>query len=336
MKNLAVYFTGVKKVEVREEKIPVIGEQEVLVRALSSVISSGTEMLFYYGFVSAEAPMDEKIPLLTRHAEYPFKHGYAVVGKVIGRGEKVDPIWNDRLVFAFHPHESFFSAKPGDLIVIDNLEVEDAVFTANMETAVNLIMDGRPVIGENVVVFGQGVVGLLTTSLLAMIPIRRLVTIEIHEKRRAMSIGSGAHASLDPGKLDVSEPTDHLFGGEKADLVYEITGNSEALEKAIQLTGFGGRVIIGSWYGTEKRKVKLSSHFHRHRIKLISSQVSTLAPEFTGSWTKQRRLDITQEMIHRIRPSRLITHRIPVQEANKAYRLLEQKPDETVGVILTY
>ena len=78
------------------------------------------------------------------------------------------------------------------------LQPETAVFLPNMETAVNLVMDGAPLIGERVAVLGQGIVGLLTTALLARFPLERLVTLDRYALRRQASLALGAEASLDP------------------------------------------------------------------------------------------------------------------------------------------
>jgi 2-desacetyl-2-hydroxyethyl bacteriochlorophyllide A dehydrogenase len=336
MKNLAVHFIDIRKIEVREQSIPALHEHQVLVQTILSAISSGTEMLFYHGLVPSDIPIDEQIPALNRPTGYPFKYGYAAVGKVIECGRSVDPKWAGRLVFSFHPHETFFAADPASLINTDGFEVEDAVFLASMETAVNFLMDGKPMIGERVMVFGQGVIGLLTTSLLAQIPLDKLITVEPHERKRKMSVECGAQACLDPSEVDFPEIGMRLLEGNGADLIYEVTGDPRALEQAMPLTGFDGRVVIGSWYGTTKERTALDSHFHRRRIKLLSSQVSTLAPEFTGAWTKQRRLSVAREMLRHIKPARLITHRIPIQEAEKAYTLLERQPEEAIGIVLTY
>ena len=132
---------------------------------------------------------------------------------------------------------------------------EEALFLPNLETAVNFMMDGRPMIGERVVVFGQGIVGLLTTALLAQHPLARLITLDRHPLRRSFSLMAGAHISLDP-----AEPGAHRSAPEElkssdregADLVYELSGSPEALEQSLAVTGFSGRIVIGSWYGRKK------------------------------------------------------------------------------------
>ena len=88
-----------------------------------------------------------------------------------------------------------FVAKLDELMPIpDGIGMEDAVFLPNMETAVNFVMDGRPLVGEIVAVFGQGIVGLLTTALLTQFPLGGLVCFDRFEKRRllALELGDGA------------------------------------------------------------------------------------------------------------------------------------------------
>jgi threonine dehydrogenase-like Zn-dependent dehydrogenase len=254
-------------------------------------------------------------------------------------GAQVAPEWQDRLVFSFHPHESHFLASLDELIPVPPpLSPEEAAFLPNMETAVNFLMDGQPLIGEQVVIFGQGVVGLLTTALLARLPLASLVTLDRYPLRRQTSLALGAHASLDPAEPQVLTQLHAVLqqGQPGADLTYELSGNPAALDQAIAATGFSGRVVIGSWYGQKRADLNLGGRFHRSRIRLISSQVSTLAPEWTGRWSKARRLQVAWWMLEQVRPAHLITHRFPLTQADQAYALLDQHPEEAIQVILTY
>jgi len=49
-----------------------------------------------------------------------------------------------------------------------------------------------------------------------------------------------------------------------------------------------------------------------------------------------RRFAVAWEMLRAVRPSRLITHRFPIQEAPLAYQLIDQQPEQTIQVVLTY
>jgi threonine dehydrogenase-like Zn-dependent dehydrogenase len=218
--------------------------------------------------------------------------------------------------------------------------LDEAAFLPNMETAVSLLMDGRPVVGEKVVVFGQGVVGLLTTALLARTPLSKLVTMDKYPLRQNESLALGAHAALDPEAQDALTELMTMLADETtdagADLSYELSGNPAALDMAIAATGFNGRVVIGSWYGQKRADLDLGGRFHRSRIRLSSSQVSTIAPDLTGRWNKSRRLRVAIALLKELKPSRLITHRFPFSRVAEAYALIDQHPEQCIQVILTY
>jgi threonine dehydrogenase-like Zn-dependent dehydrogenase len=108
------------------------------------------------------------------------------------------------------------------------------------------------------------------------------------------------------------------------------------LDQAIAATGYHGRVVVGSWYGAQRADLDLGGHFHRARIRVISSQVSTLSPDLSGRWSKARRFDLAWEMIGEVKPAKLITQRFPFQEAQAAYQLLDQNPGEAIQVIFSY
>lgn len=342
MKRRALYFTGPGQVCVESEELPAPQSGQVLVRTEISAISAGTEMLIYNGLWPRGLAVDETIPALRGEFKYPVKYGYASAGRVVeGSSPEAAGEWIGRRVFSFHPHEDLFWATPQELLPVpEGLPLEDAVFLPNMETAVNFLMDGAPQTGEQVAVFGQGVVGLLTTCLLARYPLAALVTVDRYPLRRKLSIELGAQASVGPdGPEWLGEVKAFLNAGREytgADLVFELSGGPETLNAAIETAGFNSRIVVGSWYGQRTAALELGGRFHRSRIRLISSQVSTLAPELSGRWSKRRRLDWAWEMIGRIGPVRLVTHRIPIAQADQAYLILNDTPGEAVQVLLDY
>ena len=333
----AVTFVAPRRVEVQHDETGGPGPGRVLVRTRLSAISAGTELLVYRGETPSEMAADESIAALQGSLSFPLRYGYAAVGDVIQVGEGVDANLIGRRVFAFNPHESVFEAEPESLMEIPaGVSYEDAVMLPSMETAVNFAMDGAPLVGENVLVIGQGVIGLLTTALLAQMPLASLVTLDTVEARREASLQLGASSALNPETPGMMDEIAAAFGGHGADLVYELSGRPEALDTAIAATGYGGQIVIGSWYGTKRAPVDLGGSFHRSRIKLISSQVTTIAPELSGRWDKQRRFATAWRMVERLKPSQLVTHRFPVEEAADAYRLLDESPRDALQVLLTY
>lgn len=341
MKNKTLYFTAPRQIEIRESEIPIPSRGTVLVKAIASGISSGTELLIYRGQAPQDMPADSTIAALNHSLTYPLPYGYSMVGQVVEIGKDIDPVWKGKLVFAFHHHSAYFLASVDSLFCIpEDLTLDEAIFLPNMETAVNLLLDGKPLIGERIAVFGQGIVGLLTVSLLALQPISKLLTFDLHPARRALSQKLGADLSLDPlthdfqGHAGASNPN---FGNQLGcDLTFELSGAPSALDQAVAITGYDGRVIIGSWYGTKRVELDLGTHFHRSRMKLISSQVSTISPELLGRWNTQRRIDVAWKMLRRVRPTSFITHRFPLEMAAQAYALLDNQPDHIIQAVITY
>ncbi len=297
MKRRILYFSAPRQVEIQEETLPALGAHDVLVETVCSAISAGTEMLVYQGRFPRDLETDSVISNLRGGFKYPMAYGYASVGAVREIGKEVKREWLNKMVFAFQPHTSHFITTPDSLFPIpDSLSPQTACFLPNMETAVNLVQDGAPIFGERVLVLGQGVIGLLTASLLNEFPLNALVTVD----------------------------------------QFELSGNPAALNDAIALTAFSGRIVIGSWYGEKQVEVNLGGSFHRSRIKLISSQVSTISPELSGRWDKARRFDVAWKSLERIQPEKWITHRFAMEDAQNAYRLLDENPQETIQVIFDH
>jgi 2-desacetyl-2-hydroxyethyl bacteriochlorophyllide A dehydrogenase len=341
MQQTSVIFKDPYEIELVQGPIPVPGDEEVLIETRISAISPGTELLVYRGRFPSDLPLDASIQALARPFGYPLAYGYASVGQVIeiGRSAKRDML--GKTVFCFHPHESHYVVRQDRLIQLpEDIDPVDAAFLATMETAVNFLMDGRPVIGENVAIFGSGIVGLLTTALLSQLPLGNLVALDPFALRRANARIAGARKVLDPKDLEMQSTETGILkpavGENGADLVYELSGNPSALNQAITIAGPGSRIVIGSWYGTKKAELDLGGSFHRSRIQLISSQVSTLGARFSDRWSKNRRIKVALDMIRQLNPARFVTHRFDIRQAAEAYDLLDKRPQEAVQVVLTY
>jgi threonine dehydrogenase-like Zn-dependent dehydrogenase len=261
-----------------------------------------------------------------------LRYGYAAVGDVIEVGEGVARGWIGRTVFSFHPHASAFVVAAIDAWAVpEGMDPERAVLMANMETAVNLVLDGAPRIDERVAVFGQGVVGLLTTALLARFPLRALIVVDAVAGRAALGRTLGA-----TGALEAAGNVRGAVGGDGADLSYELTGNPDALNAALAATGREGRVIVGSFYGRKRGAIELGGHFHRGRIAIVSSQVSHISPALSGRWDRARRRDAAWDALARIDTRPLVTHRFPIGRAAQAFSLLDEGPTKVLQVLLTH
>lgn len=325
-----VQFVAPEEAKVVTEDIPPPDADQVRVRTKYSAISPGTERLVYQGQVPNSLSADASIEAFDgQDFSFPISYGYACVGVVDAVGAGVDPDWQGVRVFAFQPHVSHFLADPDTLLRLpDDADLMDAVMIPSLETAVNLVMDGRPVIGEHVLTLGQGVVGLLTTRLLAKFPLSSLTAVDPSDARRNLSKSLGVDTVVPSLESDgeslpatLSSPSSRN-DSKGADLVYELSGQPSVLNDAIRYTRFDGRIVVGSWYGTKQAPINLGERFHRSRMDIISSQVSTISPRFRGRWTKERRMSVVLDLLEDVNPGQLISDQFPLNAAPSAYERL--------------
>ncbi len=337
MERHSLYFTGPGEIEVRKENIESPEDNYVLVENKISAISSGTEMLFYEEKLDENTLIDNKITGLKKDFNYPFKYGYSSVGEIKEIGNKVSKEWKNKLIFSFHPHESKFLANIENITPVpDRIEPKEACFLPSVETAINLLLDGNPIIGENILVLGQGIIGLLTTSLLNEMAVETIVTSDRHQIRREISRKFGSDYSLDTDAADEKFFTDDRLPESGADLSYEVSGNPGALERAISLTGPEGRIVVGSWYGDQNPEIGLGTEFHRKRLNIISSQVSRINPELSERWDRNRRIDLAWKYVDKLDLDQLITHEFSLEEANEAYNLIKSNKEEVLQAVFRY
>ena len=334
MKSAELFFVAPFEVEIRDFNLPDPKPGQVGVKTLCSAISPGTEKLIFRGQFSEG--LQDHTDQLSSNLNYPFQYGYACVGEIVDLGTGVDSTALGKKVFCYQPHASYFITEVENVHFIPaNCSPESACFLANMETSVNLVQDARPVLGETAVVLGQGIVGLLTTALLTEFPLEKLIGADCFDIRRNAAIELGVEQCLDPNDPAFYERINSLLP-HGADLTIELTGVPGSLNDAIAVTGFNGRVIIGSWYGEQTANLALGDRFHRSRIKLLSSQVSTISADLSHRWDKSRRFQVVWDAIRRIQPERWVTHRFAFHQAREAYQMLEQSPQEYIQILFEY
>ena len=265
---------------------------------------------------------------------YPLSYGYCLVGDVVDCGNEVSSQdYLGKTVFTFSPHASHVVTDADTVqIVPDGISPEDAIFMPSVETALSMVHDANVRMGENIAVYGQGLIGLLVTALLNRSKnggstgrFDSITTYDMIPDRLAASSKMGASQALVPGKSS----QDILF-----DVSIEVSGNARALQSAIDNTVDGGRVIVGSWYGNKDVSLKLGIDFHRSHKTIQTSQVSEIPANLSKLWTKERRFVYTWDLVKQIRPSRLLTKVLPLEAAQDAYEALDSGSE--IGIAFDY
>lgn len=326
----ALYFLGPRRVELRDVAVPDPAEGEVEVATELSGISAGTEMLAWRGEVDPGMRVDETLGALSGTFTYPFPYGYSCAGLVArSRSPEVDE--GDR-VFAFHPHQDLFVAGPSDVMLVDGLEPRVAVMYPLAETALQASVDADLGEDEVVVVTGLGVVGILIGAILTRGGARVIASEPAPWRRKAA--GTFGVTTVAPEALEatVAEATD----GEGARVVIEASGQPEVLVESLGLLRHEGTALVCSWYGTKPVALPLGADFHRRRLSIRSTQVSTIPAAQSSSWNRKRRSEVAWSILRELPVAPLATHSFPFEEAERAYGAIESGEEGLIHAALGY
>ena len=277
--------------EIRSVPLPDPGPGQLRVRTLFSGISRGTESLVFRGRVPESQWAAMRAPFQDGEFPGPVRYGYQNVGRVEAVGEGVEPRFWGRAVFCLFPHQEEYVVPAGAVTPLPpGLPPERAVLAANMETAVNVLWDARPAVGDRVVVVGAGVVGLLVAHLCRQIPGVHLHLVDPAPERQGVAEALGLPLVASPDLLPG-------LGKGGADLVIHASGNPDGLQGALELLGPEGTLVEASWFGDRPVPLPLGAHFHSRRLTLRSSQVGRIPPDRAPRWDHGRRLGLALRLL---------------------------------------
>src|SRR5215470_7490994 len=179
--------------EIRPVRLPSPGPDEVMVRAVRSGISRGTETLVFRGGVPANQYAAMRAPFQEGDFPGPVKYGYLNVGAV----EEGPAELRGRTVFCLYPHQTAYVVPAAAVTVVpDGVPATRAVLAGTVETAVNALWDAAPLLGDRVTVIGAGMVGCAVAALLARYPGARVQLVDVDASRAEVARALGVNFAL--------------------------------------------------------------------------------------------------------------------------------------------
>jgi threonine dehydrogenase-like Zn-dependent dehydrogenase len=327
----ALYFVAPKTVEVREVPLSTdLDEGQVIVRTEYSGISAGTELLAFRGQLDPELPLDETIGSLAGTFRYPFRYGYSCAGRVERSWGRLA---EGTLVVALHPHQDRFVLREDEVIVLEgDDDARVATLFPLVETALQICLDAGEALCEHVVVVGLGVVGILTASLLQRSG-ASVIAAEPKAWRRRAAASFGIRA-VGPDRL--ADEVNECTGGRGVPLLIELSGQPAALAGGLALLAHEGSALVASWYGTKDVSLPLGGAFHRRRLSLRSTQVSTIPARLGSRWTVGRRRALARDLLKELPVGRLATHEFALGQAQAAFDAIDRQDEELLHVALRH
>jgi 2-desacetyl-2-hydroxyethyl bacteriochlorophyllide A dehydrogenase len=331
-------------VGLREYPTPEPGAGEVRVRTLYSGISAGTELSMYRGtnpYLTKRWDAEATLFLPGQVTmSYPIDvWGYSEVGQIDALGEGVTGLQVGEVVWGAWSHRSHALLPAEKLrghLIPPGLDPVAGTFDRVGAVALNAVLASAACIGETVVVFGLGVIGLLTTQLLIGQGLD-VVAVDTLPHRLELARKFGA-TPLSAQNGDLALAVRDLTQGRGADRVIELTGAYPALHEAIRVAGVGGTVIASGFYQGPATALALGEEFHHNRVTLVASQIGSLPLALRDRWDRERLHETVIKLCAagRLDPKPLVSHVIAATSAAEAYRLLDSPTPDVLQVILSF
>jgi 2-desacetyl-2-hydroxyethyl bacteriochlorophyllide A dehydrogenase len=348
--NRLLRFSAPGVVEVVDGPTQELQPGQVRVRTLYSGISAGTELTAYRGtnpYLTSAWDADLR---LFRGADqqaglaYPLDGwGYSEVGEVIEvatdgelpsdaprAGDRVWGIWG-------HRAEGILSIEAlRGHVLPDGLDPLAAAFVRVGAIALNGVLAADLGVGTTVVIFGQGVIGLLATRF-AVLNGATVIAVDGIPSRREAALKWGASHALEPDE-HLAYTIRELTKGAGADVAIELSGNYHALHAAMRAVGADGSVVASSFYQGEATPLHLGEEFHHNRIQLIASQIGSVPNRLRARWDVGRlqRTVVDALADGRLDAAQLVTHRYAIDDAAAAYELLDTDPSAALQIVLEF
>jgi hypothetical protein len=301
--------------DIRTETLAAPAADEVVVRALFSGVSRGTEALVFHGRVPVSEHDRMRAPFQVGAFPSPVKYGYASVG-IVERGPRD---LEGRHVFALYPHQTRYVVPARSVTVLpDTVPPARAVLAANLETAINGVWDARPHVGDRLTVVGAGTVGCLVAWIAGRIAGCDVELVDVNPHRASIARTLGVRFAEPSGARD------------GRDLVIHASGSPSGLALALRIAASETTIVEMSWYGDRMVSVPLGEGFHARRLTLTSSQVGSVAPAQRARWDAARRMQLALSMLADPALDALITGESAFDEMPTVMAELASAPGDTL------
>lgn len=332
----AYWLRGPGSGEIRAERLPAPGPDDVLVRTLHTGVSRASESLVFRGGVPASQYAAMRAPFQDGDFPGPLKYGYLNVGVV----EQGPAALLGQTVFCLFPHQSAYVVPAAAVHVVpDGVPARRAVLAGTVETAVNALWDAAPLVGDRIAVVGAGMVGCCTARLLGQIPGVEVTMFDVDPTKAAVAAALGVGFAMAGDAVDAGPAAGVGDGndiGAACDLVLHTSGTSAGLQLALELLAPEGEVIDLSWYGNAPVTLALGGNFHSARLAIRSSQVGAVAPARRRNRTTGQRLELALELLRDPAFDALLTGASPFAQLPQVMQQLADRQLPALCHTITY
>ena len=337
----AAVWTDYGKIEVKEVPVPIIGEDEVLLKVRAAGLCV-TDLHVYTGqFLYGKPPHILGHEICGEVAEL----GKRVEGLEVGQRVLVETsvgcgkcpacrsgnrhLCPDREEIGTAPHSGgyaqYVKAPAKNLVPIpDGVSDEEAAIFESTACPSGGLMRLGVRFGETVAVFGVGPAGLAFIQTAKALGAGKIIAVGRNRKRVERTLGFGADDVICSSEEDVKECLLQLTGGRGPGLICETTGSARIIEETADLAANGGRIIL---YGLPEESAE------------IRFPVKTVIMKQLGVHGVENNPFVWEPMINMVAAGRvdlkhMVTHTFPLDRIEEAFAVLRDKKDDPIKIVI--
>lgn len=324
-----IILPGPYDVVLEDTPIPNLESGKFIARAIYTGISAGTERMWYNG---------SNPGIKSQRRNYPYTPGYEWVGEVIAVHDDLKSVRVGDLIFALAPHAEFISLGPNDFwtMLSPETDPEEAIFIALTMTSIHAVHRTCLFLGDTVCVVGLGVVGLLTAQVAKSGGAGFVVGITSDPWKKELAESLGINTLLRNSE-DIKKIR-KLTNNCNFDVTIECSGTQHGVDDALLFVRKGGKVGL---LGLNTGYIKIPGETVFSKELNVFGIRSGGPPDLNYEhirWSKRSNFQEASRLIRnkQVTGKNMITHRIKFNEIEKAYKMIDQRNEPYLQVILNW
>ena len=214
------------------------------------------------------------------------------------------------------------------ILLPDEGSLDDWVMCQPSGTVLYSCQQMPNLLGKNVVVMGQGSIGLSFTMITSRIGARNVISVDLLDYRLEASKIFGSTHQLNPERDNLEEAVAEITGGVGADVVVEAAGYADTFNMCFRLVRQNGTCII---FGIQEEEFIPLEH------NWLMDKQPRIIPT-TGARSGDPISHIQEIVALRQRgwcdPAPLVTHRMGFSDVQRAYDMYDQRQDNIIKVVM--
>jgi threonine dehydrogenase-like Zn-dependent dehydrogenase len=273
---------------------------------------------------------------------FPYVMDGEVVGEVTAVGNQVQGLAvGDRLA-TYAKYDEIHAVRPGAWIQLSPEVTDEAAISLPFSgTALQCARRAQVGLGDNVLVLGQGPMGLLVTAWVALAGAGQVIVADRYAPRLEVALQMGATVAVNVSDTDLAAAVRDLTGGLGADVVIDAGNSPQTFALALELAREKGRVVVLSFHTRPITIEDITRDFYHKELEILATRATGPSNSYRSPhvrWTSGENLRLVERFIAqgRLHPERLITSRLPLSQLEAGLHQIEAKPDHVIKLLVEW